>query len=125
MLGDVMGTFHVEVEIGDSEGRRYDRIEALVDTGATYTTLSRPLLEALGIVPHSRARFVLADGRPVERDIGHAWLRVGDRTVITLVVFADPGSPARLGAYALEGLRLAADPVGRRLVPVPGLLLKC
>ncbi len=28
-----------------------------------------------------------------------------------------------LGAYALEGLRLAADPVRRRLTPVPGLLL--
>lgn len=31
--------------------------------------------------------------------------------------------PVLLGAHALEGLRLAADPVGRRLVPVPGLLL--
>jgi hypothetical protein len=27
-----------------------------------------------------------------------------------------------IGAYTLEGLRLAADPVGRRLIPVPGLL---
>ena len=36
----------------------------------------------------------------------------------------DPASPALLGAYALEGLRLAADPVARRLVPVPGLLLQ-
>ena len=125
MLEDAMGTFRVEVEIGDPEGRRYDRVEALVDTGATYTSVAHPLLEALGVIPHTRALFVLADGRQVERDIGHAWLRAGDRTVITLVVFAEPGSPALLGAYALEGLRLAADPVGRRLVPVPGLLLKC
>jgi clan AA aspartic protease len=123
MLDDAMGTFHVEVEIGDPEGRRYDRIEALVDTGATYTSVSRPLLDALGVVPHTRALFVLADGRHVERDVGRAWIRVSGRTEITLVVFADPGSPALLGAYALEGLRLAADPVGRRLVPVPGLLL--
>jgi hypothetical protein len=43
--------------------------------------------------------------------------------VITLVVFADPGSPALLGAYALEGLRLSPDPVRRRLVPVPGLIM--
>ena len=27
-----------------------------------------------------------------------------------------------LGAYTLEGLRFAPDPIGRRLVPVPGLL---
>ena len=41
----------------------------------------------------------------------------------TLVVPVAPGAPILLGAYALEGLRLAADPVARRLVPVPGLLL--
>ena len=124
MLDDAMGTFHVEVEIGDPEGRRYDHIDVLVDTGATYTSVSRPLLDALGVVPHTRALFVLADGRHVEREIGHAWLRVGDNTVITLVVFAEPGSPPLLGAYALEGLRLAADPVGRRWCRLPeGLLV--
>jgi len=42
--------------------------------------------------------------------------------IITLVVFGEPEAPALLGAYTLEGLRLAADPVSRRLVPVPGLL---
>ena len=125
MLRDVMGIFYVVVEIGDPEGRRYDRIEAMVDTGATYASVPRPLLEALGVVPHERALFELADGRQVERDIGRAWVRVGNRSEITLVVFAEPGSPALLGAYALEGLRLAADPAGHRLVPVPGLLLKC
>src|SRR2546430_935100 len=119
-----MGTFHVEIEVGDSHGSRYERIDALVDTGATYTSLPRPLLEALGIVPHARERFVLADGRRVEREIGRAWVRIADRSEATLVVFADPRSPVLLGAYALEGLRLSADPVARRLVPVPGLLLR-
>ena len=118
-----MGTFHVDVEIGDPEGRRYDRVEALVDTGATYTSLPRPLLEALGVEPHARAWFRLADGHHVEREIGRTWVRVSGRTELTLVVFAEPGSPALLGAYALEGLQLAPDPVGRRLVPVPGLLM--
>jgi hypothetical protein len=59
----------------------------------------------------------------VEREIGHAWVRIGDRSVITLVVFADPGSPALPGVYALEGWLLAPDPMSRRLLPVPGLLL--
>ena len=118
-----MGTFNVEIEVGDTEGRRYDRVEALVDTGSTYLSLPRPLLEALGVVPYTRDRFVFADGREVEREIGHARVTVSGRAVITLVVFADPGSPALLGAYALEGLRLAPDPIRRRLVPVPGLIM--
>ena len=118
-----MGTFNVDIEVGDPEGRRFDRVEALVDTGSTYLSLPRPLLESLGVVPYMRHRFVFADGREVEREIGHAKITVAGRAVITLVVFADPGSPALLGAYALEGLRLAPDPVRRRLVPVPGLIM--
>ncbi len=119
-----MGTFRVGLEVGDPEGRRYELVEAMVDTGVTYTSLPRPLLERLGVVAHARESFVLADGRRVERDIGRTWVRISGRTEVTLVVFADPGNPALLGAYALEGLRFAADPVGRQLVPVPGLLLR-
>lgn len=119
-----MGTFRVIMEIGDPTGQRYEPVEALVDTGATYTTVPAPLLEGLGVVPHVRDAFLLADGRRVDRDIGRTWVRVDGRAELTLVVFGDPGTPALLGAYTLEGLRLAADPVSRRLIPVPGLLLK-
>jgi predicted aspartyl protease len=118
-----MRTFRVSVEIGDPAGQRYESIEALVDTGATYTTVPAPLLGRLGVVPHVRDAFVLADGRHVERDIGRTWVRVDGRAELPLVVFDESGSPALLGAYTLEGLRLAADPVGPRLVPVRGLLL--
>lgn len=118
-----MGVFHVEVEIGDPEGRRYERVDTLVDTRSTYTSLPRPLLEALGVQPRERAWFTRPDGRRVERELGHAWVRVGEKTAITIVIFADPGGAAVLGAYALEGLRLAPDPFGRRLVPVPVLYM--
>ena len=119
-----MGTFRVDIEIGDPAGQRYEKVEALVDTGATYTMVPAPLLERLGVVPHVRDAFVLADGRRVDRDIGRTWVRVDGRLELTLVVFGEPDAPSLLGAYTLEGLRLAADPVGRRLVPVPGLLLR-
>ncbi len=118
-----MGTFRVRIELGDTAGQHFEAIEALVDTGATYTSVPAPLLERLAVTPHTRDTFVLADGRRVERDIGRTWVRVDGRLELTLVVFADPGTEPLLGAYTLEGLRLAADPVSRRLVPVPGLLL--
>lgn len=40
----------------------------------------------------------------------------------TLVVFGDDGAPALLGAYTLEGLGLAVDPVEQRLVPTTLIL---
>ena len=56
-------------------------------------------------------------------DIGQTWVRVNGRSVITLVVFGDEGVEPLLGDYTLEGLRLAVDPVRRRLIPVPGRLM--
>jgi len=119
-----VGTFRVAIEIGDAAGESWETVEALVDTGATYTTVPAALLRRLGVTPHVRDTFVLADGRRVEHDIGQSWIRVGGRAVVTLLVFAAPEAPPLLGAYALEGLRIAPDPIGRRLVPVPGLLME-
>ena len=119
-----MGTFRVAIEIGDAAGERWETVEALVDTGATYTSVSAELLRRLGVTPHARDIFVLADGRRVEHDIGQSWIRVGGREVVTLLVFAGSEATPLLGAYALEGLRFAPDPINRCLVPVPGLLME-
>ena len=113
----------MSVEIGDPDGAAWESVDALVDTGTTYTTVPASLLDRLGVRSHARAVFLLADGRQVGQDIGRTWVRVGDRAEVTIVVFGTADSPVLLGAYALEGLRLAADPVNRRLVPVSVLFL--
>jgi clan AA aspartic protease len=118
-----VGTFRVTIEVGDPQGQRWQAVEALVDTGATYTVLPRPLLEALGVRPHTRAPFLLADGRQVELEVGRTWVRLDGREEFTLVVFGDEGTEPLLGAVTLEEFRLAPDHVARRLVPVPGLLM--
>ncbi len=118
-----MGTFHVDVEIGDPAGERYDKVSALVDTGSTYTVMPRPLLEQLGVEPRERATFRLADGRSVEQEIGQTWVRIGEKSVITLVVFGESDGPTLLGAYALKGLLLAPDPIAKKLVPMEGMLM--
>jgi predicted aspartyl protease len=50
-------------------------------------------------------------------DYGEARAMVDGESVATLVVFGEDGAPALLGAYTLEGLALAVDPVEQRLVP--------
>lgn len=119
-----VGTFTVRLEIGDPEARRFESVDALVDTGATHTTLPADLLSSLGVVAYRRARFELADGRGAELEIGRTWVRIDGRAELTQVVFAKEGTPALLGAVTLEQLHLAVDPVHRRLVPTTPLLLR-
>ena len=55
--------------------------------------------------------------RCIDRDIGYALIRAGGSEAPELVVFAEPGDMALLGAHALEGLNLRIDPVRKALVP--------
>jgi len=118
-----MGTFFVTIEVGDPEGTRFEAVEALVDTGATYTSLPSSLLTRLGVDRYDQLKFIQADGSEYERDVGQTWVEVDGKRVITIVIFADEEAPPLLGAYTLEGVRLAPDPVNRRLVSVPGYLV--
>lgn len=117
-----MGTFSVAIEIGDPQGQRYERVQALVDTGSSLSVAPEALLRRLGVVSLGREPFRLADKRRVRMDIGETRVRVNGRGVMTLVVFG-PEDQYILGAITLESLRLAPDPVGRRLAPVDWLLM--
>lgn len=112
-----MGTFTSQLRISGMDERETREIEATVDTGAAYTTLPAGLLRELGVEPTGRRRFLLADGRRVGMDIGRAWVAVDGEREVTIVVFGEDDAPPLLGAYTLEGLALAVDPVEQRLVP--------
>jgi clan AA aspartic protease len=118
-----VATFPVGIEIGSPDGTRYERVDTLVDTGASYTTVPASALRNLGVPVHDQVTFILADGRRVQRDVGQTWIRIDGRSVITLVVFGDDNAEALLGAYTLQGLLLGVDTPNERLVPVPGLLM--
>ncbi len=119
-----MGTFTLPIQIGDLSGSQFVEITALVDTGATYTTLPGSILTRLGIEQESHRRFELADNRIVEYPIGYARLRLNgdDNETVALVVFAPEDTSPLIGATTLENFSMAADPVHQRLVPVPALL---
>jgi predicted aspartyl protease len=118
-----VGTFTVAVEVGALGGDRFELIEAIVDTGASHSIFPEPFLRALGIEPQERQGFRLADERQREFGMSRATIRLYGRESTTWVAFGDAHMPAILGAVTLEDLRLAVDPVGRRLVPTSGLLM--
>ena len=117
-----MGTFHYPIEIGPLDGSRWESLEALVDTGATYTWVPRPILDRLRITPAGRRTLRLANGQTIERDAGLVLIRLDGTTVATTCIFGDADSLALLGAVTLEESALAPDPVQKRLVPVTSLL---
>ena len=117
-----MGTFSVTVEIGAPAGGEFTRVDALVDTGATYTVLPRDELVRLGIQAVETVSFELADDRIVEYEVGEARVRLDGRERTTLVVFGPEGAGPLLGATTLQLFNLAVNPTRERLVSVPALL---
>ena len=118
-----MGTFQVAIEVGDPAGQRYETVEALVDSGATYTTMPGSLLRRLGVSPHSKRTFLLADGTRIERDFGRTWVRLDGEDDISPVAFGGEEAMPLLGALTLAVFSLGIDPVNRRLIPVDSLML--
>ena len=118
-----MGTFTVPIEVGDLQGTRFERVEALVDSGASHTRVPRSMLERIGIQPKERVPFVIADESTLENEVGEAMVRIGGRTRLRVVVFGEEGSQSLLGADTLQGFSLGVDPVQHRLIPVTGLMM--
>ena len=118
-----MGTFSVMLGVADPQGHRYEDVEVMVDSGATYTVLPASLLEGLGVVPHELRTFVLADGSRVQRGFGQTWLRLDSRQHMSPVVFWDECSVPLLGAVTLEIFALGIDPVHGRLIGVDAFIL--
>lgn len=116
-----VGHFRVAIQVGRRGGTRVASLEALVDTGSTYSWIPRHLLEDLGVEPEQEWPFVLADGREVRYPMAWIQIRIEGREAPTLVVFGPEGSAPIVGAFTLEGFLLAADPVNERLISVPGL----
>jgi clan AA aspartic protease len=113
-----MATFRVTIEIGPMDQSRFEQIEALVDTDATYTVVPRDVLERLGITPQFRRRFRLADGRVVELDMAWAVVKVEGQMTYTICVFGEPQTDVLLGRMTLQSLGLEVDLANQRLVPV-------
>lgn len=117
-----MGTFRVTLEIGDPSGERFEQVNALVDSGATYTFAPRAILRHLGVEPHRTMSFQMADGTRIERDFGRTWLRLDGEQEVSPVIFGDDEVTPLLGAVTLEIFGLGIDPVNGRLVPVTALV---
>ena len=116
-----MGVFDWPIRVSSPDGARSVEIDAIVDTGATYTALPTGMLEQLGVTPTRRHTFELADGRSQVMNVGSVRVTINDATGVTPVVFGANGTDALLGAVTLQVLALAVDSPRETLVPAAKL----
>jgi aspartyl protease family protein len=100
-----------------------ETVEFLVDSGALYSMVPRPVLQRLGINPLRMQTFRLANGQSIERQIGVAMFKYRDRVGGATVIFGEQEDSSLLGAYTLESMGFSLDPIRRELVPLPMTLM--
>jgi predicted aspartyl protease len=97
-------------------------VEFLIDSGAIYSVVPAAVLDELGVQPIKTQDFRLADGSKISRRKGVALFRFEDLVGGADVIFGEPGDSNLLGAFTLEALGLALDPLRRELHPLPMIL---
>jgi clan AA aspartic protease len=118
-----MGLTHIDVTIANPRApNRSARIRFLVDSGAVYSVVPATVLRKLGVKPHSRRTFTLADGSEIKRRIGDVLFRFDGRQGASPVIFGEKDDSVLLGTVSLEALGLILDPFKRALRPLPMLL---
>jgi len=118
-----MGLTHVQIGVANpARPRKLIRQRFLVDSGAVYSVVQRSALAKLGIEPHSKQQFTLANGDTIERELGDALFEYRGRRGASPVIFGEPGDMSILGMVTLEALGLMLDPIRRELRPLPMIL---
>jgi clan AA aspartic protease len=118
-----MGLTNLKVAVGNPANPEVtEELEFLVDSGAIYSVIPKSVLRKLGIKPLTEEEFRLADGSLIKRQKGVAFFRYKDKIGGADVIFGEKGDATLLGAFTLEALGLALDPLRRRLIPLPMVL---
>jgi clan AA aspartic protease len=118
-----MGIVYIEGNVKHS-GKSI-KVRFLVDSGATYTVLTKNIWEELGLRPLSEMEFILADGTVIKRGISEVLLELpgyGERH--TPVVLGEKEDENLLGVVTLEIFGLILDPFKRELRPIRALMKK-
>ena len=118
-----MGFTFLAIDIANpARSEEFHTERFLVDSGAVYSVVQRPVLDALGIRSHSRRTFTLANGDQIERHLGDALFRYKDQRGAAPIIFGEPGDSNLLGIVTLEALGYVLDPLKRELRALPMLL---
>ena len=112
-----MGETRVTIHVATLRGERREALEAVVDTGATFSVIPTSTLKRLHIKRQEKIAVELANGRTIKRWSGEARIYINGKSRVCPVLFGLPQEPILLGVTALEALGLTVDPIKGRLTP--------
>ncbi len=114
-----MGLTYVKVKVGNpADVRKAIEVRGLIDSGAIYSLIPGRILRHLGIKPHSRREFILANGEVIRRQLATATFEYEGRRGDSTVIVGKPSDDPLLGTTPIEGFGLVLDPFRRELRPM-------
>ena len=116
-------TYSVRFALYCPDRSRSRPLIGVVDTGASFTVIPAHILDELGIARAEWEQFILADGSLHNLAIGYARVELQGYSAVVRVVFGSDPHKTLIGFTTLLALRLAVDPVNRRLLPVDRIVL--
>jgi len=116
-----MGLVFVEGTVTGPAGQQ-EKLEFLVDSGATYTLLPNNTWRSIGLTAKRSVGFSLADGTRIERQVSECHITLPQGDGHTPVILGEPGDEALLGMVTLENLGLVLNPFTRSLQPMRMML---
>lgn len=111
-----MGVTTVKARVKNpKDERRFIEDEFLIDSGAIFTVVPKPLLDKIGIKGYREGEFKLTDGTTVKRNIGDAIVEFDGNRAPTSVVVGKRNDSLLIGVITLEAMGLVLDPFERKI----------
>ena len=112
-----MGVTYIDGVARGAKGQE-EAVRFMVDSGARYSLLPKPVWESLGLKPDRELTFVLADGATIERGVSECYLILPQGQSHSPVILGEEDDAALLGVVTLEILGLVLNPFNRTLQPM-------
>ncbi len=111
--GAMMGATYATMKVEGARGKV--ELQALADTGATFTKIPRSYAEKIGLETEFETVVQVSTGAVVPRSVGYAKVDVEGVKRRVPIAIGEETEPAILGYTALEILELKVNPITRRL----------
>ena|SRR5260221_1646940 len=116
-----MGITYIEGTVKGPTGKE-TQTRFLVDSGASYSLISRDQWKAIELSPKRSMAFTLADGTKISRQVSECYISLPQGEGHTPVILGEDGDEPLLGVVTLEILGLIFNPFNRTLQPMRALL---